>query len=193
MNEVKDFAQLGVDEALCEALAKKDITKPTAIQAEILPKALQGQSLLGEAPTGTGKTLAYLLPTLMKLEADAREVQAVILAPTYELAMQITNTARDLSQQAGLGLLVQGLIGGANIARQIERLKEKPQLIVGSAGRLLELARRRKLQLNKAKVLVLDEFDRLLPLYLFLQEVWTDVNARRAALQAQAALGGEML
>lgn len=162
MNEVKDFAQLGVDEALCGALAKQDITKPTAIQAEILPKALQGQSLLGEAPTGTGKTLAYLLPTLMKLEAEDREVQAVVLAPTYELAMQITNTARDLSQQAGLGLRVQGLIGGANIARQIEKLKEKPQLIVGSAGRLLELARRKKLQLNKAKVLVLDEFDRLL-------------------------------
>ena len=162
MNEVKDFAQLGVDEALCGALAKQDITKPTAIQAEILPKALQGQSLLGEAPTGTGKTLAYLLPTLMKLEAEDREVQAVVLAPTYELAMQITNAARDLSQQAGLGLRVQGLIGGANIARQIEKLKEKPQLIVGSAGRLLELARRKKLQLNKAKVLVLDEFDRLL-------------------------------
>ncbi|MBQ7497168.1 MAG: DEAD/DEAH box helicase [Selenomonas sp.] len=162
MNEVKDFAQLGVDEPLCEALAKQDITKPTAIQCEILPKALEGQSILGEAPTGTGKTLAYLLPTLMQLDAEAREVQAVILAPTYELAMQITNTARDLSQQAELGIRVQGLIGGANIARQIDKLKEKPQLIIGSAGRLLELARRKKLQLNKVKVLVLDEFDRML-------------------------------
>lgn len=162
MNEVKDFAELGVSEALCEALKKQDITKPTAIQKEMLPRALQGQTLLGEAPTGTGKTLAYLLPALMQLEAESREVQAVILAPTYELAMQITNTARELSQQAGLGLRVQGLIGGANIARQIDKLKEKPQLIIGSAGRLLELARRKKLQLNKAKILVLDEFDRLL-------------------------------
>ena len=162
MNEVKDFARLGVSEALCEALGRQDIKRPTAIQAEGLPKALQGQSLLGEAPTGTGKTLAYLLPVLMQLEAESREVQGVILAPTYELAMQITNTARDLSQQAGLGIRVQGLIGGANIARQIEKLKEKPQLIIGSAGRLLELSRRKKLQLSKAKVLVLDEFDRLL-------------------------------
>ena len=162
MNEAKDFAELGISEPLCEALAKQDITKPTAIQKEVLPKALKGQSLLGEAPTGTGKTLAYLLPTLMQLEAESREVQAVILAPTYELAMQITNTARDLSQQAGLGIRVQGLIGGANIARQIDKLKDKPQLIIGSAGRLLELARRKKLQLHKAKVLVLDEFDRML-------------------------------
>ena len=154
MNEAKDFAELGVSEALCEALGKQDITKPTAIQKEVLPRALQGQTLLGEAPTGTGKTLAYLLPTLMQLEAESREVQAVILAPTYELAMQITNTARDLSQQAGLGIRVQGLIGGANIARQIDKLKDKPQLIIGSAGRLLELARRKKLQLNKAKILV---------------------------------------
>ena len=162
MNEVKDFARLGVSEALCEALGRQDIKRPTAIQAEVLPKALQGQSLLGEAPTGTGKTLAYLLPVLMQLEAESREVQGVILAPTYELAMQIANTARDLSQQADLGIRVQGLIGGANIARQIEKLKEKPQLIIGSAGRLLELSRRKKLQLSKAKVLVLDEFDRLL-------------------------------
>ena len=162
MNEAKDFAELGVGEALCEALGKQDITKPTAIQKEVLPRALQGQSLLGEAPTGTGKTLAYLLPTLMQLEPESRDVQAVILAPTYELAMQITNTARALSQQAELGIRVQGLIGGANIARQIDKLKEKPQLIVGSAGRLLELARRKKLQLNKAKILVLDEFDRML-------------------------------
>jgi len=162
MNEVKDFAGLGVSEPLCEALARQDINRPTAIQAEVLPKALKGQSLLGEAPTGTGKTLAYLLPALMQLEAESKDVQAVILAPTYELAMQITNTARELSQQAGLGLRVQGLIGGANIARQIDKLKEKPQLIIGSAGRLLELARRRKLQLNKAKILVLDEFDRML-------------------------------
>lgn len=161
MNE-ESFARLGISEPLCQALGKQDIVRPTPIQAEVLPRALEGRSLLGEAPTGTGKTLAYLLPLLMGLEPEAREVQGVVLAPTYELAMQITGVARELSQQAGLGLKIQGLIGGANITRQMEKLKEKPQLIVGSAGRILELSRRRKLQLKGVKMLVLDEFDRLL-------------------------------
>ena len=114
------------------------------------------------APTGTGKTLAYLLPILMQLDKERREAQAVVLAPTYELAMQITAEARDLSQKADLGIRVQGLIGGANIARQIDKLKEKPQLVVGSAGRILELARKGKLKLTGVRFLVLDEFDRLL-------------------------------
>ena len=90
------------------------------------------------------------------------EAQAVVLAPTYELAMQITAEARDLSQKAGLGIRVQGIIGGANIARQTDKLKEKPQLVVGSAGRILELARKGKLKLTGVRFLVLDEFDRLL-------------------------------
>ena len=82
-----------------------------------------------------------------------------MLAPPYELARQITGEARDLSQKAGLGIRVQGLIGGANIARQIDKLKEKPQLVVGSAGRILELARKGKLKLTGVRFLVLDEFD----------------------------------
>lgn len=156
------FRDLGVSEALVEVLADKNIKAPTPIQQQAIPKILVGTDILGVAPTGTGKTLAYLLPILMQLDKERREAQAVVLAPTYELAMQITTEARDLSQKADLGIRVQGLIGGANIARQIDKLKEKPQLVVGSAGRILELARKGKLKLTGVRFLVLDEFDRLL-------------------------------
>ena len=156
------FADLGITKALCEALAKQGINKPTAIQEKTMGKVLAGQNLVGQAPTGTGKTLAYLLPAMQQIDPAIRQVQVLILAPTYELAMQIANVAREFNQQAGLGLKVQGIIGGANIARQMDKLKEKPQLIVGSAGRIIELSRKGKLKLHQVKLLVFDEFDRLL-------------------------------
>ena len=158
---MSNFIELGVSENLADVLKKQGIENPMPVQAEVIPKILGGGNLVAQAPTGTGKTLAYLLPVLQGLDAASRDVQAVILAPTYELAMQIAGIARELTQGAGLGLKVQGLIGGANIARQMDKLKDKPQLIVGSAGRILELAQKNKLKLHNVKMLVLDEFDRL--------------------------------
>ena len=156
------FIELGLSEKIALALAKQAINEPMAIQTKAIPAVLAQQNIIGQAPTGTGKTLAYLLPLLQQLDKELHQLQAVVLAPTYELAMQITGVARDLSQAAELGIKVQGLIGGANIARQIDKLKDKPQLIIGSAGRIIELSRKGKLKLANVKMLVLDEFDRLL-------------------------------
>ena len=157
------FMALDVAEPLAAALEKQGITEPTPIQQKAMPLLFEGKNLIGQAPTGTGKTLAYLLPILQHIDAEAKQVPAVVLAPTYELAMQIANVARDLVQAAGLGIAVQGLIGGANITRQIDGIKKKkPQLIVGSAGRIVELARMHKLKLGGVRQVVLDEFDRLL-------------------------------
>ena len=158
---MSNFIETGISEALAAVLKKQGIEAPMQVQAEVIPKVLGGGNLVVQAPTGTGKTLAYLLPALQKIDAASRDVQVVVLAPTYELAMQITNVARELAQGANLGIKVQGLIGGANIARQMDKLKDKPQLIVGSAGRILELAQKNKLKLHKVNLLVLDEFDRL--------------------------------
>lgn len=157
-----NFAELGLGEPLQSALQSLGIESPTPVQEKLLPEALAGHDLLAVAPTGTGKTLAYLLPLLQQIKAEERTLQAVVLAPTYELAMQIAAVARDMSQRAGLGIRVQGIIGGANIARQITKLKEKPQLVVGSAGRINELVRKNKLRLPAVRYVVFDEFDRLL-------------------------------
>ena len=156
------FRELGVPEYLAAALEKRGITVPTPIQETFIPAAAGGENLIGAAPTGTGKTLAYLLPVLTCIAPELRAVQVLILAPTHELAVQIADAARTLVQGAELPLAVQALIGGANIKRQIEGLKKKPQIVTGSAARILELSRMGKLRLTDVKILVLDEFDRLL-------------------------------
>ena len=147
---------------LLNALAAQGVTEPLPIQSEAIPKLLAGENLVGQAPTGTGKTLAYLLPALARIDGSKMQAQAIVLAPTYELAMQIARTAQALAQAAELPVRTLGLIGGANIERQIEKLKKKPQLLAGSSGRLIELAHKGKLKLQDVRFLVLDEFDRLL-------------------------------
>ena len=186
-----DFTSLGVPEHLIAALAKRGITAPTEIQAAFIPAAHAGENLIGEAPTGTGKTLAYLLPVMERIDPSVRTAQALVLAPTHELAMQIATVARELAQAAELPIGVQALIGGANIKRQIESLKKKPALIVGSAPRVQELHRLGKLKLTGVKLLVLDEFDRLLGKQ-HLDEVRTVIRllpADRQALLLSATAG----
>ncbi|MBC7542796.1 MAG: DEAD/DEAH box helicase [Candidatus Sericytochromatia bacterium] len=155
-----DFTALAVSESLRLALTAQGITEPTPVQAATLPLAREGRSLLVQSQTGTGKTLAYLLPILARLDPASKDVQAMIVAPTHELCMQIVEQVRSLI--AGSELRVLPLIGGTAMARQIDRLKDKPHLIVGSAGRLLELATLRKLKLHAVQTVVLDEVDRLL-------------------------------
>ena len=157
-----DFLELGVKEEWIQALKKEGIQIPMPIQAEAIPLLLEGRNAYLSAPTGTGKTLAYLLPLLQHAQADLPQAQGLVLAPTHELAAQIHQQLVQLLQSTHSPLRSALLIGGANPKRQMEKLKKKPQLLVGSAGRVLELARTRKLKLHALKILVLDEADRLL-------------------------------
>jgi len=156
------FLKLGLSEALAEAVEKMGFTEPMPIQEQAIPQALTGSNIVGQSATGSGKTLAYLLPALAQIKPESPALQALVLAPTYELAMQISQQLQQVIQNSGLPIRSMALIGGANIARQIDNLKKKPQIVVGSAGRILELQKKGKLKLQQVRVLVLDEFDRLL-------------------------------
>ena len=130
------------------------------IQQEMIPAMLEGKDIVAESPTGSGKTLAFTLPILNKVDPSKKQTQALIVAPSQELGMQIVEVIREWV--AGTDITVQQLIGGANSARQIEKLKKKPTIVVGTPGRLNELVKQGKLKLKDIETVVLDECDQLL-------------------------------
>lgn len=178
------FSSLGIDAKYTERLAQRQITVPSAVQRQAIPEILDGASLLFQSETGTGKTLAYLLPLLQNIERQenpGREARIVIVAPTVELASQI-KTQVQLVTDSKAALLV----GGAPVKRQIETLKEKPLIIIGGAARLLELFHLKKLRLDGARAVVLDEVDRLISPELREYTV-SLINAMRKDIQLIAA------
>ncbi len=156
------FDQFGLDESLVEALNKEGIVEPTAIQVQTIPFILEARDVVGQSETGTGKTLAYLLPIFQKIDTLKRETQVMILTPTHELAIQIQREIELLAANSGLAVTSAAIIGNVNIARQIEKLKGKQHIIVGSSGRILELIQKKKISSQTIKIMVLDEADRLL-------------------------------
>lgn len=156
------FKQLGLDESLVNALKLQGIVEPTAIQEQAIPFILEARDVMGQSETGTGKTLAYLLPIYQKIDTSKKETQVMILTPTHELAIQIQREMETLSKDSGLAVTSTAIIGNVNIARQIEKLKQKPHIIVGSSGRILELIQKKKIVAQTVKTIVLDEADRLL-------------------------------
>lgn len=156
------FDKLGINKNLIEGLKKENIHIPTAIQQAAIPPALENKDIIGQSITGSGKTLAYLLPIFQRLQTDKREVQAIILAPTHELAMQIYGVINILAKNSDLPVRSASIIGRVKIDRQVEKLKEKPHIIVGSPGRILELIKMRKIGAHTVKTIVIDEADRLL-------------------------------
>lgn len=151
------WLELGISEQLAAALLKQGIKQPTDVQQEAIAELLAGNDIVVKSQTGSGKTLAFLLPMLQRIDAGAKSIQAVVLAPTQELAMQIVRVAELYAEP--LGIRVQQLIGGAAVKRQIEKLKLNPQLVVGTPGRMNELVKSKKLKLHAVKFLVIDEAD----------------------------------
>ncbi len=160
MDKAKSFSELKISEKYIENLKSHEITEPTAVQSQAIPEILEGKSLLFQSETGTGKTLAYLLPLLERIEKQEnprKEARIVIIAPTIELASQIKSQVQ-MTTDSKAALLV----GGAPIKRQIELLKEKPLIVIGGPARLLELFHLKKLRLDGIQAVVLDEADRLI-------------------------------
>lgn len=156
------FSDLQLPPELIAALAKQDISDPTPIQEAAMPVLLAGKDAYLHAETGTGKTLAYLLPIFARLNLTEAATQAVIVAPTHELAIQIQRQCTDLAQNAGWPIRVLLLIGGTATERQIDKLKKKPHVVVGSPGRINELIIKGKLKAKFVRSIVIDEADRLL-------------------------------
>ncbi|OBY79819.1 DEAD/DEAH box helicase [Paenibacillus sp. KS1] len=154
------FDTFAIREELKLRLEARHITEPSPVQAAAIPAALEGRDVLAQSQTGTGKTIAYLLPVLTRIQQDVRSTQAVIIAPTQELAMQIVREAEYYSE--GSSIQIASLIGGAALKRQVEKLKLYPQLVIGTPGRIHELIEMRKLKMHEVRTIVVDEVDHVL-------------------------------
>lgn len=159
MADRQNFESLGIAGWLTAKLQNLNITVPTEVQAEAIPIIMQGKDIIAQSPTGTGKTLAYLLPLLTKINPENKGIQAIILAPSRELAMQITRAANEMGDERGI--VTMPVLGGVNIRRQVESLKKKPHLLAGTPGRVLELLRMRKINAQTVKSVVIDEVDKM--------------------------------
>lgn len=154
------FADAAIASFLSQKLEAMGLSEPTDIQAQALPLILEGRDVILQSQTGTGKTLAYLLPVLSRIQADSPLLQAIVIAPTRELGMQIVRVISQLIE--GQAIVAQQLIGGANIRHQVDRLKKHPRIVVGTPGRLAELIRMGKLKTHAVRMLVVDEVDHVL-------------------------------
>jgi len=158
-----NFRSLGIDEDICAALDSKSITSPFPIQEQAIPVALSGTDVIGQAKTGTGKTLGFGLPLLQSLGKDPEHgVQALVVVPTRELAVQV---AEDLELAASnRSTQIAAIYGGKSYEGQIAQIKAGAQVVVGTPGRLIDLAKQKLLDLGKIKFMVLDEADEMLDL-----------------------------
>ena len=156
------FNELDILPVLETALAKEQIVEPTPIQQKSIPYILDGKDIYISSETGTGKTLAYLLPIISRIDSSTKDLQVIILAPTHELASQIHKQTLSLNQNSGLAFRSLLLIGGTSTNRQVDKLKKKPHIVIGSAGRILDLIQMRKLKSHNVKCMVIDEADSML-------------------------------
>ena len=156
-----EYRQLGLSDELLRAIDKKGYVQATPVQAGAIPYFMDWKDVIAKAPTGTGKTFAFGIPMVEHIDPENADVQALVLAPTRELAIQIQDELRDLCAFKE-GVRVVCLYGGQPIDRQINQLKKSPQIVVATPGRLMDHMKRRTVRLDKVQTVVLDESDRML-------------------------------
>lgn len=161
MTNLAKFKELGINEQILKSLDKKGFEEPTPIQAKTIPFLLNSKSdLIGKAQTGTGKTAAFGIPLLQNLESSSKNVQALIMAPTRELAIQVTEELSSFCDDKKIKVIA--IYGGQPIERQISRLKRGVDIVVGTPGRILDHINRQTLDLSKISSIILDEADEML-------------------------------
>jgi len=164
----KSFASFGFRPEVMQGIQDLFYKEPTPIQAEAIPLILEGRDVIGQAQTGTGKTAAFVLPILQKLQMEKRDIQALILTPTRELSIQIAEEIDRLGHHLGVNVL--SLHGGTDIERQLSKLKSTVHIVVGTPGRVIDHIKRGSLHFGRISTLVLDEADKMLEMG-FLDEV----------------------
>ncbi|MBC8110421.1 MAG: DEAD/DEAH box helicase [Verrucomicrobia bacterium] len=159
MNKIP-FSELPISEEIKKAVADMGFVEASPIQSEAIPIAASGQDVLGMAQTGTGKTAAFGIPTLDKIDESARYVQALVICPTRELALQVTEEFKKLAKYKKISCVT--VYGGDSIERQIRELKSGAQVVIGTPGRLIDHLERKTLKIDRVKVAILDEADEML-------------------------------
>lgn len=155
-----NFSEFNLEPLVLQAITELGFEEATPIQAKSIPVALTGRDLIGQAQTGTGKTAAFGIPLISKIAKNDEKIRALIMAPTRELAIQVAEEIEKLTRFKGLRSLP--IYGGQDIVRQIRALKRKPQIIIGTPGRLLDHINRKTIKLEDVQTVVLDEADEML-------------------------------
>ena len=154
------FKQLGISDNITSILKTSGIINPTEIQEKSIKDILNGKDIIAEAQTGTGKTLAFLLPIFENIKPNSKDIECLIITPIRELALQITEEAEKLKQGKDIGVLA--MYGGKDIGSQLNKLKGNIQIIIATPGRLLDHIKRKTVDLKKLKTIVIDEADQML-------------------------------
>ncbi len=189
-----NFADLGIESDIVAVLAEHGITTPFPIQEQTIPLALKGQDIIGQAKTGTGKTLGFGLPLLQRLgETPEPGVQALVVTPTRELAMQVYEDLVTAASRRGTSLVA--IYGGKAYDEQIEQLKAGAQVVVGTPGRIIDLMNQRVLSLSNVREIVLDEADKMLDLGFLpdIEKIFSRVPAVRHTMLFSATMPGPIL
>ena len=159
--ETMKFEELNLDDRILRAVADMGFEETSPIQGQAIPVALEGKDLIGQAQTGTGKTAAFGIPLLEKIDPKVKKLQAVVLCPTRELAIQVAEEIRRLAKYMH-GIKVLPVYGGQEIVKQIRSLKDGTQVIIGTPGRVMDHMRRKTIRTEEVHTVVLDEADEML-------------------------------
>jgi ATP-dependent RNA helicase DeaD len=177
------FGEIVVPATIARALESMGFVTPTEVQARAIPPLREGRDLIGQAQTGTGKTAAFGIPIVEKIEPTSHHVQALVLTPTRELCVQVTEEIARIGQYRGVRTVA--IYGGSSMDKQVDELKRGAQVVVGTPGRVLDLIRRGELRLDRVNTVILDEADRMLDMG-FIVDVETILA--RCPRQRQTAL-----
>ena len=159
--EITNFESLGLYPEIEKAIKYMGFEEPSLIQAKAIPVMMEGRDLIGQAQTGTGKTAAFGIPLLQKVDPKNKKLQAIVLCPTRELAIQVAEEIRNLAKYMH-GIKVVPIYGGQEIVKQIRSLKSGTQIVIGTPGRVMDHMRRKTIKMEEVHTVVLDEADEML-------------------------------